>query len=81
MQSWNKIIGVRDAAVVLGNLSSQVSWLPDFLPFRFTNILYPCGIVVVESKVATIWMVLRRMDSLALEWQIYQFLVSWLELD
>ena len=63
MQSWNKITGVKDAAVVLGNLSSQVSWLPDFLPFRITNILYPCAVVVEESKVVTIWMVLRPMDS------------------
>jgi hypothetical protein len=41
----------------------------------------PSGIAVVESKVVTIWMALHQMDSLALEWQTFQFLVSLQELD
>lgn len=76
-----KITGVSDVALVLSHLCSQASWLVDFLAFRFTKIVYPCGIVVVESKVVIFWMVLLRMDSLALEWQIYLFLVSLQELD
>ena len=54
---------------------------PDFVALSFTDIVCPSGIAVVESKVVTIWMALHRMDSLALEWQTFQFPVSLQELD
>jgi hypothetical protein len=62
-------------------LNSRLSWFSDFLGLSFTNIVCPSGIAVVESKVVTIWMALHRMDSLALEWQTFQFPVSLQELD